>query len=481
MPTLLARQAPDEVAIVCAGPTVVTTLTRAELDARANRMARYLAAEGLGKGDILTLSLPNGADLFVNCLAAWKVGAIPNPLSPRLPRRERDAIMKRASPRLVISVDPKDCDWPTVPVRPPDGVYSTEPLPECVSPRERALASGGSSGLPKLILAKNPALYDADSAAAIFKGRKSVLVPGPMHHGAPFSAAFQGLFCGCRVVVMHRFDAERCLQLIQEYRVDRMTVVPTMMQRIWKLPREVRERYDVSSLEFVMTGSAPCPEWLMRAWIDWLGADVMHEAFGPSERIGGTFISGREWLEHPGSVGRPSGGTRLKILDDHGKEVAPGVMGEIYVMPAGGTGSTFEYLGAEPKLTRDGWQSVGDMGFMDEEGYLYLGDRRSDLILRGGSNVYPAEVEAAIDAYEGVRSSAVIGLPDEDLGDRVHAIVDVGEDAADFDEQGLRAHLAERLVSYKLPATVELVHYPLRDDAGKLRRSALRKARTVMR
>jgi len=247
------------------------------------------------------------------------------------------------------------------------------------------------------------------------------------------------------------------------------------MQRIWRLPTAVRESFDVSSLEFVMTGSAPCPAWLMRAWIDWLGPEVMHEAFGPSERIGGTFISGTEWLAHPGSVGRPSAGARMKILDDDGNELPPGEMGEIYIMPAGGTGSTFHYVGAEAKLSRDGWQSVGDMGYFDEEGYLYLGDRRTDMVLVGGRNIYPAEVEAAIDAFPGVRSSAVIGLPDDDLGQYLHAIVDIGDGT--LDEAALRDHLQERLVGYKLPRSIETVAEPLRDDAGKMRRSALRDER----
>jgi bile acid-coenzyme A ligase len=320
-------------------------------------------------------------------------------------------------------------------------------------------------------------VYDPQQASPLFKGRQAVLVPGPLYHGAPFSAAFGGLFSGCKVVVMQRFEARRCLQLIEQHRVDRMTVVPTMMQRIWRLPAEQRASVDVSSLEFVMTGSAPCPAWLMRAWIEWLGPQVMHEAFGPSERTGGTFITGTEWLEHPGSVGKPSAGARLRILDDNGRDLPPGEMGEIYVMPPGGTGSTYRYVGATAKVTPDGWESVGDMGYFDSDGYLYLGDRRSDMVLCGGRNIYPAEVEAAIDALPGVRSSAVIGLPDDDLGARLHAIVDVGSEPGKLNEAMIRQHLGEQLVHYKIPATIEIVTTLLRDDAGKMRRSALRAAR----
>jgi bile acid-coenzyme A ligase len=473
--TALAAVDPARVALVCDGPDGCVELTRGELDARANRLARAYADLGVSRGDVVTVALPNGADLVLACLATWKLGAIPNPVSHRLPPPERASIVERADPVLVIGVD-EEGGRRCVPAQLPVDHLSAEPLPEQIAPNERALASGGSTGVPKLIVAANRALYNAERASPLFKGRQAVLIPGPMYHGAPFSAAFGGLFSGCTVVLMHRFDAERFLQLVERYRVDRVTVVPTMMQRIWRLPTALREGFDVSSLEFVMTGSAPCPAWLMRAWIEWLGPEVMHEAFGPSERTGGTFITGTEWLAHPGSVGRASPGCQLRVLDDAGNELPPGEMGEIYLLPTGGPGSTYRYVGAEARQTDDGWESVGDMGYLDEEGYLYLGDRRSDMVLCGGRNIYPAEVEAAIDACPGVRSSAVIGLPDDDMGQRLHAIVDVGPDGA-VDEETLRDHLAGRLVYYKIPATIELVTTLLRDDAGKMRRSALRDER----
>jgi bile acid-coenzyme A ligase len=249
-----------------------------------------------------------------------------------------------------------------------------------------------------------------------------------------------------------------------------------MMQRIWKLPEAERRARDVSSLEFVMTGSAPCPPWVMRAFIEWLGPDVMHEWFGPSERIGGTSITGREWLAHPGSVGRPSSGTKMRILDPESLQDAPvGEIGEIFMLPPSGPASTYRYVGpASPRRTADGWESVGDMGRFDADGYLYLGDRRSDMILSGGRNIYPAEVEAALEEHPAVRSSCVIGLPDDDLGNRVHALVELAREVSDAE---LRAHVAERLVHYKVPASLERVSEPLRDDAGKVRRSAHRQAR----
>jgi bile acid-coenzyme A ligase len=360
----------------------------------------------------------------------------------------------------------------------PGDEVSDAPLSDAdarVAPHERALASGGSTGQPKLILPADPAVYDDDAPSRLFAARNAMLVPGPLHHAAPFSACFQALLGGATVVLMERFDAAECLALVERHRVDRMTVVPTMMLRIQRLPEAERLAHDVSSLTFVMTGGAPCPPWLMRAWIDWLGPDVMHEAFGPSERIGGTFISGREWLDHPGSVGRPLTGTVLEIRDpETGRPLPPGEMGEIWARPPGGPGSTYRYVGATGRRSDDGFESVGDMGWLDEQGYLYLGDRRTDMILVSGRNVYPAEIEGALEAHPSVRGACVIGLPDEERGQRIHALV---ESEGPLDEDALRAHLAERLSRYKMPATFERVHEPLRDEAGKLRRYRLREAR----
>jgi bile acid-coenzyme A ligase len=214
----------------------------------------------------------------------------------------------------------------------------------------------------------------------------------------------------------------------------------------------------------------------MRWWIDWLGPDVLHEAFGPSERIGGTFITGREWLAHPGSVGRPSPGAHLEIRDpETGERLGPGRLGEIWALPAGGPGSTYRYVGAEPRRSADGWETVGDMGWLDADGYLYLGDRRSDMILVGGRNVYPAEIEGALESHPAVRSACVIGLPDEDLGQRIHALVEADPEAAPDD--ALRHHLTERVEGYKIPRSFERVDGPLRDDAGKVRRGRLREER----
>ena len=317
--------------------------------------------------------------------------------------------------------------------------------------------------------------HDPDTPATVLTPKGCVLVPGPLYHAASFGSLTQGLLTGEKVVLMRRFDASRCLALVERHQVDQILFVPTMMHRIWRLPEQERRSRDVSSLRMVLSGGAPCPRWLMRSFIDWLGPDVMHEVYGGTERIGGTFITGHEWLEHPGSVGKPTRATRIRILDpETGADLGTNEIGEIYMMPAGGQGSTYHYVGASAQATEDGWESVGDMGRLDEDGYLYLADRRADMILCGGRNVYPAHVEAAIEEHPAVASSAVIGLPDEDMGQTVHAII---QTTATVTDAALRAHLKERIVHYAIPRTFELVETTLRDDAGKVRRWELRAER----
>jgi bile acid-coenzyme A ligase len=471
--TRLAGDDPTRVALVCEEDV----LTRGELEQRANRMARAYAARGVQPGDVVTISLPNGVDFVIHCVATWKCGAVPNPISPRLPPPERAAIIARAAPALLVggsgeetaarSSLPEDFE--------PEAGTPAEPPPDATPPHERVMATGGSTGQPKLIVLQTPAEYDPDGRQSILKPPGCVLVPGPLYHAAPFGSCTQGLLAGVEVVLMQRFDASRCLQLIERHRVEQVLFVPTMMHRISRLPEEERIGRDVSSLRVVFTGGSPCPPWLMRFWIEWLGPDVMHDIYGPSERIGGTHITGHEWLAHPGSVGKPTHGAQIRILDPAtGRDVPTGEVGEVYMMPAGGRGSTYRYIGAEARATADGWESVGDMGYLDADGYLYLTDRRTDMILSGGRNIYPAQVEAALDAHPAVQSSAVIGMPDDDLGQRLHAIV---QTSTPLTGEELREHLRELVVHYSIPRSFEFADYPLRDDAGKVRRWALREAR----
>jgi bile acid-coenzyme A ligase len=454
------------------------TLTRRELDLRSNRLARAYAERGVGLGDMVTVALPNGAEFVEACVAIWKLGAIPQPVSWRAPQVERDAIVELADARLVVGIDDgAEAGRATVPRGfEPDPSLSDAQLPDAISPSWKAPTSGGSTGQPKLIVAAAPGVFDPEEPQSPFMApEETQLVPGPLYHNGPFVYAFRGLMLGHHLVVMSRFDARRALELIDEYGVNWVLLVPTMMNRIWKLPDEVKEAADLSSLRGIMHLAAPCPPWLKEAWIRWLGPERVHELYAGTEAQGVTIISGEEWLEKPGSVGRAAMGSQVRILDPVTHEELPaGEVGEVFMLPEGGTGSTYRYVGAEPKRTTDGWDSIGDLGWLDEDGYLFLADRRADLILAGGSNVYPAEVEAALESHPAVRSSCVIGLPDDDLGERVHAIVDVSEPVS---EDEMRAHLAERLVPYKIPRSFEFVTEPIRDDAGKVRRAALRAER----
>lgn len=460
-----ADRAPGRTAVICGDESV----TFAELDTRADRLAHVYRDRGVGIDDLVTIALPNSVDFYAATFAAWKLGATPQPLPHRLPEPEKAALVELGRPVLVVDRD-------TVPG--PDA--PADPVPARVGRTFKAMASGGSTGRPKLIVARVPSEFDPDVPAVQMQQGDVQLVPGPLYHNGPFSFSMFGLFVGSTLVVMDRFDAAAALRLIEEHRVTWVFFVPTMMHRIWNLPD--REDYDVSSLRQVFSTGAPWPVWLKEQWIHWLGPERIREGYGGTESQGGTSITGTESLTHPGSVGLPQGGCSVRILDELGDDVPTGEVGEIYFMPAAGPGTTYHYLGAEAR-SHDGWETIGDLGYVDADGYLYLVDRRTDLVVTGGANVFPAEVEAVIDQYPGVRSCAVIGLPDDDLGQRVHAIVDhPGVDPEDPDQvatttDGLHAHLRARIAAYKVPRTVEFVREPVRDDAGKVRRSALRDAR----
>ncbi|MCC2107855.1 MAG: AMP-binding protein, partial [Hyphomicrobiales bacterium] len=271
--------------------------------------------------------------------------------------------------------------------------------------------------------------------------------------------------------------AAQALALIERYRLEWVNFVPTMMSRIWALPKEEREKYDVSSLRVVFHMAAPMPMWLKEAWIDWLGAERIYELYGGTERQASTIIPGTEWVKRKGSVGRVEIGS-AKVVDDDGRELPPGEVGEIYLRSAEGPGTTYHYLGAEPKRDTDGWESLGDVGRIDEDGYIWLADRRTDMILRGGANVYPAEVEAALIAHPDIASCAVVGLPHPDLGSSIHAVLQVREGAdADAIVAGLPKFLGDLLSRPKHPESYEVTTEPVRDDAGKVRRTMLRDER----
>jgi bile acid-coenzyme A ligase len=473
--TDLAEADPARPALSCGE----ARLTRRELDDAATALAHDLADLGVGIGDMVTIALPNSVEWFVAMAAAWKLGATPQPVSSSLPVPELRAIVDLADPRVTIGVDPAAAgDRPGLPAgyrhEPPDGGGRLAPLPDAVSPAWKAPTSGGSTGRPKLIVSGDRSLLDPEGPVPLRLQPDGCLVmPGPLYHNGPIVWSCQALLWGCHVVVLPRFDAEGTLAALEAHRAEVVYLVPTMMKRIWRLPAEVRDRYDLGSLRTVWHLAEPCPPWLKEAWIEWLGPERIVELYAGTEAQVATVITGQEWLEHRGSVGRPLGG-EIMICDADGNPVPPGTEGEVWLR-SGREQPSYRYVGAEARRREGGWESLGDCGHVDEDGYLYLGDRLQDMVLSGGANVYPAEVEAVLAEHPAVRSSCVIGLPDEDRGNRIHAIVEA--DPAAVTEAELLAFVGERLARYKVPSTVELVDRALRDDAGKVRRSELRRQR----
>jgi bile acid-coenzyme A ligase len=455
------------------------SVTWDELDRRANRWARAFQAMGVRQDDFVTIALPNGIELCVVAFAAWKLGATPHVINRNLPNAELRPIVNLAQPRLIIGLE--EARVPGHRAVPadflPQGV-SDDPLPVAVAKYWKAMTSGGSTGRPKLIVDHNPSLADPQAPILEMRMDRTILNPGPLHHNAPFLITHSGLFAGNQVVVMTKFDAFEALRLMELHQVDWVMLVPTMMNRIWRLPEAQRNAIDLSHLRVVTHMASACAPWLKQAWIDWLGPERVFELYGGTERQGRTWITGTEWLSHKGSVGRVASGCRMKIVDEAGRELPTGQIGEIVLLPDGGQGSTYHYIGAEPKVLPGGWESLGDLGWMDEDGYLYLADRRTDMIVSGGINVYPAEVEAALAAHPDVLDAVVVGLPHDDMGHIIHAIIQPRTRPADLsDTESIRKFLAERIAKYKIPRSFEFIDEALRDDSGKVRRSQLRDER----
>ncbi|MBY8824947.1 AMP-binding protein [Sphingomonas colocasiae] len=462
-----------EIAIAYPGGTLSWTV----LEARTAALARRMIAAGVRPDDLVGVALPNGVDHHVASFAAWRAGATPCILPTRLPEHEFAQIVELAAPRLIVSdggagvggVIGIAADAGDVSVDPPSDLP-----PDLAAAHWKAVTSGGSTGRPKLIVDHAEARFGErleGIVALTGMPRGGVMLnPGPLYHNAPFLFTSLALLAGTRVVGMDRFDAEAALRLIAEERVEWVCMVPTMMHRIWSLPDAVKARYDLSALRTVLHLAAPCPPWLKRAWIDWLGANRILELYAGTEGAA-VLITGTEWLARPGSVGKPADGA-LSVRDEQGRPCPPGTVGEIFFAAEAAT--RFHYIGAEPRLDGEGWMSLGDLGWIDADGYLFLSDRRTDMILRGGANIYPAEVEAALIEHPGIADAVVLGLPCDDLGARVHAIVQL---AADLPAAGIDAFVRARLAGYKCPESYETTDAPLRDEAGKVRRSALRDER----
>jgi bile acid-coenzyme A ligase len=446
-----------------------------ELEGRANAAAAALRMHGCGPDTFVALAAGNSLAQVVASFAVWKLGGCVVTLNPRLPANERDDLLDLVSPVAVIA------DWPDVEkfsVIAPRELLALPDAPafESLVPNPgRAIPSGGATGRPKIIVRPSPwVVVDGDPGRLMnkigFRPGQVQLVCAAMHHNAGYSNAVRGLGIGQTIVLMERFDAASAVELIEEFQVEWVYMVPTMMRRILSLPDLSSDSF--ASLEMLYHTAAACPEWLKRAWIELLGPARVVELYGASEANGFFIVDGEEWLAHPGSVGRPFD-CDVRILDSDRSPVPVGEVGEIFCRPHA-TGASFAYLGASPPVpTDDGFVSVGDLGHLDVDGYLYIADRRVDMIVTGGVNVYPAQVEAALTEHPSVADAVVIGLPDAEWGRRVHAVIETLNSGTAVDEAELSTFLGTRLSREKQPKSYEFISAIPRDDTGKVRRGQL--------
>jgi bile acid-coenzyme A ligase len=346
-----------------------------------------------------------------------------------------------------------------------------------ISPHVNGICSSGSTGTPKVILLQTPAVFNPLFSIPIAVGwgmtvtrPQRILVLAPMYHVNAF-ATLHSMLTGDRLHVLEKFDAARIIDVIEDHRITTFTATPTMLQRIADVPGI--DQRDLSSLEWIMQGAAPMPPSLVHRWADLIGADKIIMAYGGTEGLGITVLNGIEWLAHEGSVGRGYRDAELRILDDDGNDLPPGEIGHIFMRAPGHVPAT--YLGDVPQvpMTADGFGSYGDMGWLDDDGYLYLADRRVDLIITGGANVFPAEVEAALIDHPKIADVVVVGLKDPEWGQRVHAIVQAADPADPPTTEEVKAYAKSRLLAYKVPKTVELTGAVPRSEAMKVNRGRL--------
>jgi bile acid-coenzyme A ligase len=348
------------------------------------------------------------------------------------------------------------------------------------APNTHGICSSGSTGQPKVILIDMPATWSEERNTVFPSGwidvprPQTVLVPAPMYHTNGF-ASFNPLLAGDRLVILEKFDAALVAELLERERITTFTATPTMLQRIADLP-DIDDR-DLSSLVWVLQGAAVIPPSLVRRWADLIGADRFYMAYGMTEGLGLAALRADEWLAHPGSVGRGYRDTEIRILDGDGNDLPPGEIGEIYLRSP--TSGMYRYLGGAARLpmTTDGFGTAGDLGHLDEDGFLYIADRRVDMIISGGANVFPAEVENALIEHDGIADVVVIGLKDPEWGRRVHAVIEPADPADPPAEADVIAFAKSRLAAYKVPKSVEVVDEIPRSAATKVSRSALVDAR----
>ena len=485
-PRLHARANPDKPAVVMTDGS--PGLSYGELEDRANRGAHLLRELGIGQGETIAYWLPNCPEVFEVYWAGQRAGCYITPIATALTAEEADYIIGNSGARLLVA-DSAIPGLAALPARPGVTVMTREEWRAALdrqpqgqiadeAPGFHMVYSSGTTGRPKGIRLPLPEgeVTASHQLAEQIGGRYGLgpddtyLSPAPLYHTAPLAYTTAAHRLGATVVVMPKFDAEEALKAIQDHRVTMTQMVPTMFVRMLKLSETVRKSYDLSSLRHVVHAAAPCPVPVKHAMIEWLGP-IVFEYYGGSEGNGSTAITSEEWLRKPGSVGRASWGT-IHICNDAGNELSAGEQGIVYFEG----GWDFKYLGDEEK-TRDArnprhptWSTLGDVGFLDEDGYLFLTDRKSYMIISGGVNIYPQEVENLLITHPRVADAAVIGVPNPDFGEEVKAVVqplDPADATPAFAEE-LIAFCKEHLSPIKCPRSVDFDPALPRLDNGKL-------------
>ncbi len=486
-----------------------------ELNARAARAAGGLASLGVGVGDRIALYLRNDLAFFEAAFGAGLLGAYAVPVNWHYTPVEAAYLFADSGARVVVihadllarvkSAIPDGVDVLVVPT-PPEiaAAYGLAPEACAVPPgavdwnawRDSFAAidavaeapgaiiyTSGTTGHPKGVKRAPPApnqttafqtmLMLAFGVAADHAGEAVTVVTGPMYHSAPNAYGLIMARLGASVVLQPRFDPEELLRLVEERRATHLHMVPIMFNRLLKLPEAVRRRYDLSSLKFVVHAAAPCPPAEKRAMIEWWGP-IINEYYGATETGAIVFCSSQEWLDHPGTVGKALPGCVVKIVDETGAETPQGEIGE--VVGRNLRLADFTYHGDDEKRRRAekaGLITPGDIGYLDADGFLYLCDRSKDMIISGGVNIYPAEIEAELHGLKGVVDCAVFGIPDGEYGEAVCAVIQPQPDA-NLTEETVRAHLRARVAGYKIPRRIEFAHDLPREDSGKIFKRKLR-------
>jgi fatty-acyl-CoA synthase len=490
-------------------PAVVMTSSGAvrtwhELNVRSVQLANLWRSRGLKEGDHVALLMDNVLEFPEVCWAAERSGLYYTPINSHLKSEEVAYIVNNSRSRsLVCSENLASTalaalsSTPLVESvfcvgAPVDGceMYEEALITQSPEPNfteiagQTMLYSSGTTGIPKGVWrplsGRHPAEVTGIGLAMqfIWGGDPAMryLSPAPLYHSAPMSFLLATHRLGGTVYVMERFEATAALRALEEFSITHSQWVPTMMSRMVALPAHVRESFDLSNHQYAIHGASPCPVPLKRKMIDWWGP-IIWEYYAGTEGPGSTLISTPEWLDHPGSVGRATSG-QLHILDDDGAEQPPGISGTVYFESA--SSANYQYFGDEEKTasarTNEGWSTMGDIGHLDEDGFLYLTDRKAFTIISGGVNVYPQEAENVLAGHPDVNDVAVFGIPDDDLGEVVHAVVQLapGVTADLATTQALIAFCREHLASIKCPRDISIIDEMPRLATGKLSKSQLR-------